>query len=68
MMHSISTHLNLFSVDSGETLVVRTCSVDSSTLTSDTEISRIDHSCGVFDFVANSTWEHHPSLVSRWGI
>lgn len=48
---------------SGETLVIRTCAVDSNSLTTDTEIARVEHSCGLFDFVANATDD--PDKVHR---
>lgn len=32
---------------------MRTCTLDSGSLTMDTELARIEHSCGVFDFIAN---------------
>eukprot|EP00095_Tigriopus_kingsejongensis_P011037 maker-scaffold109_size355148-snap-gene-2.23 protein:Tk11037 transcript:maker-scaffold109_size355148-snap-gene-2.23-mRNA-1 annotation:"PREDICTED: uncharacterized protein LOC100906847" len=48
---------------SGETLVIRTCTVDSNTLTTDPEIARVEHSCGLFDFVGNASED--PSQVKR---
>ena len=35
--------------------MIRTCAADSNSLTMDTELSRVAHSCGLFDFVANAS-------------
>lgn len=65
------------SEDSGETMVVRTCALDSGTLTVDTELVRMSH-CGSFYFddryvrgcvvscstdACNSTISKRPSLI-----
>ena len=46
------------------TLIVRTCAADSHSLTMDTEIARIEESCGLNDFDADATWEEKPTEES----
>ena len=49
-----------------ETMLVRTCSADSDTLTTDTEISRVPKACGVFDFADNATsWDQRPTAQKK---
>ncbi|XP_003743513.1 uncharacterized protein LOC100906847 [Galendromus occidentalis] len=65
--------------DSGESMVVRTCALDSGTLTVDTELVRMSH-CGSFYFddryvrgcvvscmtdACNSTWSRRPSALMQ---
>ena len=38
--------------DTGETLVVRTCGLDSNEQTADVELVRVPHTCGIFKFEA----------------
>ncbi len=45
--------------ETGKTLVIRTCALDSNSLTMDTEIARIEHSCGMFDFVSDPDGHEH---------
>ncbi len=60
----------VLSVDNpSETVLVRTCSADSDTLTMDTEISRVPKACGVFDFADNATsWDQRPNTLNNDGI
>ena len=39
--------------DTGETLVVRTCGLDSNEQTADVELVRVPHTCGIFKFEAS---------------
>lgn len=45
--------------------MIRTCSLDSSSQTMDTELSRVPHSCGVFDFVAQAKEDHGQEVAHR---
>jgi hypothetical protein len=45
---------SFFLGDTLETLIVRTCALDSYSLTMDTELVRIDRSCGIFEFEASA--------------
>ena len=45
--------------------MIRTCAVDSNSLTTDTELVRIPESCGIFDFVADAQPDPNDDEVHR---
>lgn len=45
--------------------MIRTCAVDSNSLTTDTELVRIPESCGIFDFVPDAQPDPNDDKVHR---
>jgi hypothetical protein len=54
---TIEILLIVISVKSGINLVIRTCSVDSGSLTVDTELNRIEHMCGLLFFTNSVSYQ-----------
>ena len=64
-MNTKATNSLFISGETGETLMIRTCAVDSNSLTTDTELVRIPESCGIFDFVADARPNPNDDVVHR---
>ena len=52
--------------DTGETLVVRTCGLDSNEQTADVELVRVPHTCGIFKFEATEEEQGRDSIGNFW--